>query len=59
MKEPLSAGFKPAREDPNGFLVHRLNHSATTTLFQVNYDASRKLSQQPILYIQQIKIISK
>ena len=29
---PLSAGFEPAREDPNGFLVHRLNHSATTTL---------------------------
>ena len=29
--EPLSAGFEPARGDPNGFLVHRLNHSATTT----------------------------
>ena len=28
----LSAGFEPAREDPNGFLVHRLNHSATTTV---------------------------
>ena len=28
---PLSAGFEPARGDPNGFLVHRLNHSATTT----------------------------
>ena len=41
---PLSAGFKSAREDPNGFLVHRLNHSATTTLFQVDYDASQKLS---------------
>ena len=27
----LSAGFEPARGDPNGFLVHRLNHSATTT----------------------------
>ena len=24
----LSAGFEPAREDPNGFLI---NHSATTT----------------------------
>ena len=31
-KKALSAGFEPAREDPNGFLVHRLNHSATTTL---------------------------
>ena len=28
----LSAGFKPARGDPNGFLVHCRNHSATTTL---------------------------
>ena len=27
----LSAGFEPARGNPNGFLVHRLNHSATTT----------------------------
>ena len=36
MKEPLSAGFEPAREDPNGFQVHRLNHSATTTVFDVN-----------------------
>ena len=26
-----SAGFEPARAEPNGFLVHRLNHSATTT----------------------------
>ena len=26
-----SAGLEPARGDPNGFLVHRLNHSATTT----------------------------
>ncbi|KAF4094617.1 hypothetical protein G5714_024639 [Onychostoma macrolepis] len=26
-----SAGFEPALGDPNGFLVHRLNHSATTT----------------------------
>ena len=30
-KSTLSAGFEPARGDPNGFLVHRLNHSATTT----------------------------
>ena len=30
-KVSLSAGFEPARGDPNGFLVHRLNHSATTT----------------------------
>ena len=28
---PLLAGFEPAWGDPNGFLVHRLNHSATTT----------------------------
>ena len=24
------AGFEPARAEPNGFQVHRLNHSATT-----------------------------
>ena len=28
---PSSAGFEPARGIPNGFQVHRLNHSATTT----------------------------
>ena len=33
-KVALSAGFEPAREDPNGFLVHRLNHSATTTVLE-------------------------
>lgn len=27
-----SAGFEPARAEPNGFRVHRLNHSATTAL---------------------------
>ena len=27
-----SAGFEPARAEPNGFLVHRLNHSATTAV---------------------------
>ena len=25
-----SAGFEPARAEPNRFLVYRLNHSATT-----------------------------
>ena len=34
-KYAQSAGFEPARAEPNGFLVHRLNHSATTaTYFQ-------------------------
>ena len=28
----MSAEFEPARGDPDGFQVHRLNHSATTTL---------------------------
>ena len=31
VKRTLPAGFEPAREYPNGFRVHRLNHSATTT----------------------------
>ena len=30
---PQSAGFEPARAEPNGFLVHRLNHSATTACY--------------------------
>ena len=30
-KHAQSAGFEPARGDPNGFRVHRLNLSATTT----------------------------
>ena len=25
---PLRVGFEPTQEDPNGFQVHRLNHSA-------------------------------
>ena len=31
-KHAQSAGFEPARAEPNGFLVHRLNHSATTAV---------------------------
>ena len=31
-KSSLSTGFEPVRGDPNGFQVHRLNHSATTAL---------------------------
>ena len=31
-KHAQSAGFEPARAEPNGFLVHRLNHSATTAM---------------------------
>ena len=31
-KRSQSAGFEPARAEPNGFLVHRLNHSATTAM---------------------------
>ena len=38
-KYAQSAGFEPARGDPNGFLVHRLNHSATTAI----ENAARKL----------------
>ena len=35
-KKYLSAGFEPARGDPNGFLVHRLNRSATTTSHNIS-----------------------
>ena len=27
-KKTHTTGFEPVREDPNGFQVHRLNHSA-------------------------------
>ena len=33
-KHTYLTGFEPVRGDPNGFLVHRLNHSATTTTWQ-------------------------
>ena len=36
-KHAQSAGFEPARGDPNGFLVHRLNHSATTATVHVSF----------------------
>ena len=29
---PQPTGFEPVRAEPNGFRVHRLNHSATTAL---------------------------
>ena len=37
-----TAGFEPARGDPNRFQVYRLNHSATTALVQteLNYERS-------------------
>ena len=31
-KNALWTGFEPVRGDPNGFQVHRLNHSATTAV---------------------------
>ena len=41
-----SAGFEPARAEPNGFLVHRLNHSATTAVTSCEVC----LSTQPAVY---------
>ncbi len=35
MNLSLWTGFEPARVDPNGFQVHRLNHSATTAVVHV------------------------
>ena len=67
MKEPLSAGFEPAREDPNGFQVHRLNHSATTTVFDVNCEVKNYVNYevkychcllQPILRIRRLIILT-
>ena len=33
-----SAGFEPARAEPNRFLVYRLNHSATTAYDNIILD---------------------
>ena len=41
-KNSLSAGFEPARGNPNGFLAHRLNHSATTTAMAFWLSLSKK-----------------
>ena len=34
-ENPLRAGFEPAREDPIGFRVQRLNHSAIAATYLV------------------------
>ena len=36
-KHASPVGFEPTRGDPNGFLVHRLNHSATTTACKTRF----------------------
>ena len=33
-QKPTLAGFEPTRDKPNGFQVHRLNHSATVSRTQ-------------------------
>ena len=43
----LSTGFEPVREYPNGFQVHRLNHSATTAVT----DAMLKCIYDPWLHV--------
>ena len=40
-KNPTLAGFEPAREDPNGFQVHRLNHSATMSFLILRFSSSK------------------
>ena len=34
-KEPTAKGFEPLRAEPNGFLVHHLNHSVTLSMEDV------------------------
>jgi hypothetical protein len=34
--KPTSAGFEPTRAEPNGFQVHRLNHSAKMSKYLTN-----------------------
>ena len=48
-KNSLRTGFEPAREDPNGFQVHRLNHSAIAA------DMSHALNIQCAIILTSIK----
>ncbi len=41
---PQSAGFEPARAEPIGFRVQRLNHSATTAQLAIEMVATRVLN---------------
>ena len=50
-KHAQSAGFEPARGDPNGFLVHRLNHSATTAIEYMTF----KLDLYIALYVSGVR----
>lgn len=43
---PLRAGFEPARGDPIGFQVQRLNHSAITACV-----THKHISNKAIIYI--------
>ena len=48
---PLRAGFEPAREDPIGFQVQRLNHSAIAAplsplpFIRIVFDLKRRFSR--------------
>ena len=35
LKNATITGFEPARAEPNGLAVHRLNHSATSSLLSL------------------------
>ena len=56
-----SAGFEPARGNPNGFLVHHLDHSAITTTvtysatFSSQMTLSRSLSGDKLLLSPKLK----
>ena len=41
----LRAGFEPARGDPIGFQVQRLNHSAITATRFSNFDVCLKVNR--------------
>ena len=42
----LRAGFEPAREDPIGFQVQRLNHSAITACIEVSEISAKLIVRQ-------------
>jgi hypothetical protein len=46
LNQPHSAGFEPARGDPNRFQVCRLNHSATNAERKVEQTTQEKLGEE-------------
>ena len=44
-----TTGFEPARVEPNGFQVHRLNHSATLSIIRSHRDSNSGYQIQSLM----------